>query len=441
MSVNEFQSYLSKHKKHLAIFVSLSLLLCVVYMNISQSYTAETFIKYLGENAELGLTPNSSELNPYEISDALIVKKALKSIGAESANHNLVRKNIMVTPVILSSEEAKYASYIDNFSDYENTEENKTQPVYFSVKFTTDQSHEFARKFLTALIEEYRIYYVEKYAYNDDMTLISEKAVMQYDYFETADILENKLRNNISYLKNIIASDTDFRSSQTGYSMSDLAAEYESILQNDLASVSQLIVEKGISKNGAVLKNALQNRADNAILESNTKAEKATSKKELLKTYSKKNKEYVWNASNIEDEYQIYPDTERDRIYNTDKTVYDQMILDYVDHRIKSKDLLIDKDFYLNNIKHFSDESVQDPQAEQLLSTICGKYNAIQQLTEKTICDYNNFKSARYLSNVSGIATSENISEVIYLASTLVLSLGFGIIVIVFLELKRKKKI
>lgn len=441
MSVSEFQSYLLKYKKHLAIFVSLSLLLCAFYINISKSYTAEIFIKYLGEGAEAGLTENSMELNPYEIADALIVKKTLESIGEKGGEYNSVRKNITVTPVVLSSEEAKYASYLDNFSDYGNTEENKTHPVYYSIKFTSGKSEEYARRFLNSLVAQYRIYYVEKYAYNSDMTLISEKAVMQYDYFETAEILENKLRNNISYLNNIVESDIDFRSSQTGYSMTDLATEYESILQNDLADVSQLILEKGISKNGAVLKKTLQNRAENAEMESNMNAEKANSNKELLMTYSKKNKEYVWNKSNIEDEHQIHSDAERDYIYDTDKSVYDQMALSYNDFSIRSKDLLIDKAVYMRNSERFSEKSVQDPQVEKALSAICGKYNTIQQLTEATISDYNNFKSARCLANVSGIAVSENVSDIIYYVSTLVLSIGLGIIVIVFLELKRKKKI
>ena len=113
MSISDFQDYLLKYKKPLAIFVAFSLLLCAFFINITQSRTAEIFIKYLGENAEMGLTPNNQELNPYEISDALIVKKALESIGEKSANYNSVRKNITITPIILSSEEAKYASYID----------------------------------------------------------------------------------------------------------------------------------------------------------------------------------------------------------------------------------------------------------------------------------------------------------------------------------------
>ena len=441
MSVSEFQSYLLKYKKYLAIFVSLSLLLCTIFINGTQSYTAEIYIKYLGDKAESGLTENGKELNPYEISDALVVKKALESIGVENTSYNTIRKGIRVSPIILSSEEAKYASYIDNFSNYDNTEENKTQPVYFSVKFTTKQSDEFARKFLNALIEEYRIYYVEKYAYSDDMTLISEDAVMQYDYFETAELLEGKIRNNIGYLNNIISGDTDFRSAQTGYSMRDLANAYDSLLKNDLAGVSQIILENGISRNGDVLKNTLQNQADAAVLDSNMNAEKAATQKELMKTYSKKNKEYVWSTSNADDDNQIHSDIERDRAYSTDKSVYDQMILDYVNYGIKSKDLLIDKDIYTKNIEHFSNESAQNTQVEQLLSDICDKYNTIQQLTEKTIDDYNNYKSSRYLTTISGIAISEDVNELINYVSTLVLSLGFGVIAIVFLELKRKKKI
>lgn len=441
MSVSEVQIYLLKYKRFLAIFVSTALLLCATFINVSQSYTAEIYIKYLGDKAESGLTENGKNLNPYEITDALVVKKTLESIGAKITSYNEIRKGISVSPIILSSEEEKYNSYIENFSDYDNTEENKTQPVYFSVKFTSKQSDEFARKFLNALIKEYRIYYVEKYAYSNDVTLISEDAVMQYDYFETAELIEDNIRNNIGYLNNIISGDTDFRSAQTGYSMRDLADAYGGLLENDLADVNQIILENGISRNSDVLKNNLQNRADVALLDSNMNAEKAAAQKELMGIYSKKNKEYIWDTLDTDEDNQIYSDVERDRAYSTDKSVYDQMILDYVNYGIKSKDLLIDKDIYTENIECFSNESAQNPQVEQLLSDICDKYNTIQQLTEKTIDDYNNYKSARYLTTVSGIAINEDVNELIYYASTLVLSLGFGIIAIVFLELKRKKKI
>lgn len=442
MSVSELQSYLLKHKKHLAIFVALCLLLCVIYVNFSQNHTAEIYIKYLGEKAELGMTENGMVLNPGEISDALVVKKALERIGENSAGYNAIRKKISVTAVVLTSEEEKYASYIDNFSDYDNTEEDKIKPVCFSVKFTTDKGDEFAKKFLNALVEEYRIYYAEKYTYNNDLAQISGEAVMQYDYYETAELLENKILNNISYLNNISSGDTDFRSTQTGYSMSDLAAAYDALLKNELADISRYILENGISRNSVVLRNNMQNRADYAVLDSNVNAEKSATQKEMLEIYSKKNDEYVWEISRADDDdNQIRSDVERDRAYSTEPSVYDRIMTEYVNYSIKAKDLLIDRDIYAENIMYFTKESAENPMVEKSLSEICDKYNEIQQLTEKAVCDFNHYKSARYISTISGIAASKDVNKIIYYASTLVLSLGLGIIAVIFLELKRKKKI
>ena len=103
MSISDFQDYLLKYKKPLAIFVALSLLLCMVFINITQNHTAEVFIKYLGENAELGLTPNNHELNPYEISDALIVKKALESNGSSCYNYDKEKNCIEITQIPYST--------------------------------------------------------------------------------------------------------------------------------------------------------------------------------------------------------------------------------------------------------------------------------------------------------------------------------------------------
>ena len=49
--------------------------------------------------------------------------------------------------------------------------------------------------------------------------------------------------------------------------MRDLANAYDSLLKNDLAGVSQIILENGIARNSDVLKNTLQNQADAAVLE------------------------------------------------------------------------------------------------------------------------------------------------------------------------------
>ena len=152
MSVSEFNSCLIKYGKKLAVLVAFAILLCGILINSRQSYTAEICIKYLGENAEKGLTPNKKQLNPYEIANSLVVKKTLNQLGLKSSNHDCVRKDITVTPIILTSEEEKHASWIENFSDYDEDDSQREYPVYYSVKFKTERSMDFARDFLHTLV-------------------------------------------------------------------------------------------------------------------------------------------------------------------------------------------------------------------------------------------------------------------------------------------------
>ena len=92
-------------------------------------------------------------------------------------------------------------------------------------------------------------------------------------------------------------------------------------------------------------------------------------------------------------------------------------------------------------MSYFTGTSRQDATIERELKTLCDEFNRIQELTEATMIDYNNFRSSRYIANVSGTSTRANMGSTVYYATAVILSLGLGIIAVVFLELKRKKKI
>ena len=82
----------------------------------------------------------------------------------QDKNVNALAQRIKVTPVISAAEQEKYASWIDQFSDYENTEENKATPIYYRIEFQSKEGIGFAQEFLNALIQQYRSYYTERYA-------------------------------------------------------------------------------------------------------------------------------------------------------------------------------------------------------------------------------------------------------------------------------------
>ena len=442
MTVSDFQSYLIKYKKHLAVFVALSILACYFYINMKQSYTAEIYIHYLGDKAALGLAPDGTEINPYEINNSLIVKKALQQLGIDVHNHEEIRKSVKITPIVPTEEDEKHASYIENFTDYENDEDGRFIPVHYSVKFTTDKGRDFAIDFLGALISQYRIYYVENHAYESDVALISDKAVLEYDYFVTADTLSDRISSNIKYIENIVAGDIDYRSPSTGYSMNDLIDEYKFILENDLAPVKQEIFDEGITKNSSVLKMNLQSKADNAQLNSDANMESSKSEKDLMLIYSDKNNEYTWDYNNSYNEgNQVREETERDRKYNREEMTYDNLMLSYIDYTTSGQDLLIDKEYYLRNMNYFSDEDIVSPEIDEKLSVICSKYNTLHEITERTLDDYNNYKSGHYIAQISGVSVVETVNSIFYYTVAIVLSFTLGVFIVVFIELKNKKKI
>ena len=440
MLVSELGNCILKCKKPLAAFVALCILLCNLFVGWKQSYTAETYIKYLGDDAKYGIAADGSHINPYEIKNSFVVKRTLDELGVTNANHEEVRRNITITPIYSTDEEEKHASWIENFSDYAKTEENRTSPVYYAINFKTDIGEHFATSFLNTLVEQYRTYYVENHAHSSNVLQLPEKAVLEFDYFETANVLESKIKSNIEYLQNIEENDFNYRSADTGYSVKDLVNNYKSLLEKDLASVSVEIRERGLTKAPHILHAALENKAENATLSSKRNAEKAASHKELMTIYSTKNKEYTWGTSDDETN-QVREDTERDKKYNHEEMTYDKLMLEYIDYAADSKDLSIDNEYNLKYMSFFGSDVYTDAEVDQKLAAICKKYNELHETTQNTLNDYNHFKSSRYISHVSGICAEKTMSELIYYAATVILSLGLGIIVIIFADLQKKKRI
>lgn len=133
MTVTDIQNSLLKFKRPLTLFVSIVMLLCHFYLGVAQSYTATVYIKYLGENPENGQAANGRDLKPYEITDSYVVGEALKQLGINDIKASSLAQKITVTPVLSIAEQNKYASWIERFSSYEETEENKLNPVFYSI--------------------------------------------------------------------------------------------------------------------------------------------------------------------------------------------------------------------------------------------------------------------------------------------------------------------
>ena len=75
------------------------------------------------------------------------------------------------------------------------------------------------------------------------------------------------------------------------------------------------------------------------------------------------------------------------------------------------------------------------------MAEIYKEYQQLHKLTVRTLEDYNAHLSAQHIMQVSGVQVVETLPDLLFYAVSGILSVGIGIVCILFLELKREKKI
>ena len=447
MTIQSLFDCIWKNKRLISFLVAASIVLCALSLNFVHSTTAKVIVKFVGSDAENGLTENGMDIDPYEMSSALVIKNAALQLGYENINTEPIRRNMTITPITSTAEKEKYASWIENFSDYGKTEEEKKSPIYYAVTFRTSENTDYARNMLYSIVHEYRDYYTEKYTYRFDITNLSDNLHSQYDYYETIYLLKNKIEDNIKYLDNIIASDFDYRSHKTGYSLKDLTEQYRILNETDLAIAEQSILENKLSKNYSVLISNLKNKMSIAEQNMNLNQQKAQTAKDLMDTYAKKNQEYLWDRFNSDENQsnQVREDVERDDEYAKYQSTYDQLMTDYVQYRTDYENLNIDKGEYEQVIASFEDgmqQNIENADIESSLSDICKRFNSISDLTKEVISEYNRYRESQSVVAVSGVIVESSANSIFYYTVCIIMALAIGVLFCIAKEIyfMHKKK-
>lgn len=446
MSINELVKSLLKCRRLFLFLIAASILLSTLGLEMKRTNTAEIVIKYICDSAENGLTENGQQINPYEINSPLVVKNAVAQLGLNATNIDIICRNITIAPIIPTHEQEKYASWIQQFSDYEKNEEEKKNTVYYSVTYTTGEGKDYAKRMLSAIISQYRLYYVQNYTYSSDITNLPGEAAMQYDYYDSVDMLRGKINSNVKYLTSIAESDSNYRSPKTGYSLLDLATEYKSLAEQQLSVAERMIVENGITKNAWYLRNTIQKKITDAKYDSDLYNKKAETQKGLMTVYSDKNKQYLWDNSNKNDEQESESAQVRENVqtqYSQEKSVYDNLVLDYVNFRTDALNMDIDRQRYQEDIDSFpggfSNTELKN-ELETILTDTCDSYNSLYTLTKTTINDYNMYKSAKSIKCISGVVAHKTASSIFYYAVAVVLAGMIGIVISILLVFMKKEK-
>ncbi len=362
-------SYIKKYRIFI-VLASLSMgVLFYAYFSKKQTFTASAIIQYRNEEATQGLAADGTEIDTTEIYSVEVMTKVFEKLGLNLSENNIdaVRAGVHVE-AIQSQEEAAVQEALN-----EKGQVAADKPTMYLVSYTVGSrdvlnARDFSKQILNAMLNAYVETYAENHV-NSAVPLYSVVGIYDkdYDYIEMVEILDDAVRRALDQLA--YKEDGRFRSSDTGYSFSDLKREF-SLLQNiDLPNTHAYVLGNQVTKDQDTLISKYENRIKNARLQNDASQTQSSGIDEIIETYvemmrGSQNTDFTYEyiLNDIYDDYD--KDKERKRTEQT--TEYDELMNNYVSERTSFETTLIDiaydqyiLDVYSGNIEEGGGATVQ----------------------------------------------------------------------------------
>ena len=433
--------YLKQFSLLIFLLAAVGALAVFFYGKSQQRYIASTVIQYTNNGAKEGYTPDGSPLNVEEIYCSTVIDAALTDLGYPT-NIDAIRSSCYVEEVIPEDRQKLNEALLEKGEELNYIAD--TYRVYYVG--SNDSSEEFAWDVLDAIINNYYEFYAGKYVEEQLQTNgVSVLTEGNYDYLESAQVLEDSVLEMLNYLQDKRESHPYFRSVETGYTYSDLYRVYSFLYNYEIPSLYASILTDAETSDIDLLKSRLTQECEDLQLYIENRQARADSLRALIENYSNRNKEmmdYHYHSSatqGIGTEY-ILKDVEYSRENGSKETTYDGLIQEYVDLNISIRQKALEKEHkeYLLSVfdtdVRTEDRKTSDP--EEIRSKIAHCANLATkyyQYVEETGHELNRYLSANYLKMVSSINVQPAVNIKLYLAIAIVLFLVVGGVIAVFL--------
>ena len=426
--MKEFQllRYLSKGKFIILIVALVGAAWVYFYANSQQVYTATTVIRYANSAISEGLTPNGSKLDVSEIYSSTVIKGAIEDMGL-NCTVDEVRSKVKVEPIISEEEEAKKETALSKGEEYSYF------PTDYVITYEvgSERSANFAGNMLDAIVKNYYSFYSEKYV--DQLILPNNASNIKandYDYIESAEIIQQSLSDIDDYLIQKKTNYPDFRASATGYSFTDLENIYSYIINNKVPHLYASILQNKYTKDNDLLLKKQQSNIEKIEIDILNNQEEAEKLKALIDNYSQKNiQTQRFEGTSETGDASIIMDVEGYEKELDVVTTYDDLLQDYVkiNKTIKCDELDKEHSEYIKSV--FADNTsnqVLSTEVEDDIDELVETLNSEYKIVQATAKELNEYLGASYLNMLNSVVTAQKVNIKLYLALALVLFLFFG---------------
>ncbi len=289
----------------------------------------------------------------------------------------------------------------------------------------SDTGEKYAWNMLDAIIKNYYEFYAEKYVeerlQGNGVSVLAEG---DYDYMESAQVLEASVSEMLDYLLTCRASHPYYRSVETGYSYNDLYRIYSFLYNYEIPGLYAAILQDAETDDIELMVSRLTKDCEDIQLTIENRQERAEYLKKLIDTYSERNKEmmdyHFQSAENATES--ILKDVDYDHGHSDKETTYDGLIREYVDLNIEIRQKTIEKEhkeYLLSVFRAVSPakgaKAFTPAEIKAKIDHCADLANEYYQYVEKTGQELNRQLSANYLAVISSIDVQPSVNIKLYL--------------------------
>ena len=426
--------YLKQFSALIFVFALVGSLAIYFYGKSQQRYVASAVIQYTNSGAKDGYTPDGSPLNVEEIYSSTVIDAALTDLGVQT-NIDSIRSNCYVEEVVPEAQQKLNDALLDKGEDPSYVTD--TYRVYYIGDNDTDE--EYAWNMLDAIIKNYSEFYAEKYVeeqlQNNGVSALAEG---EYDYIESAEVLDASVSEMLDYLLSKRAAHPNFRSVETGYTYDDLYRIYHFLYNYEIPSLYTAILSDAETRDIDLLISRLTKECEDLHLDIENRRERAGYLNELIETYIGSNREMMAYHYHVSPEGEtgteyILKDVEDNREPGNTQTTYDELIQEYVDLNIEIRRKTLEKEHkeYLlsvfGNASRTAGQRSAGPEAIRDKLDHCVNLAAeYYRYVENTGHELNRYLSANYLAMISSIRVQPTVNLTLYLVISIVLFVLVG---------------
>lgn len=436
--------YLRKALWFIAILALLAGVLFYTYLSSRQSYSAQTMIEFLNEEAEEGLYPTGDAIDINEITSSTVITTALQRLNRSDLTDN-VRSQTSITAVIPDDIQTIRQAAWDMGKDYEYF------PTTYVVTVNSKESADYARQLLEAIIDSYIELYAEKYVSIIKVTNSAKSLQnLDYDYIEYADVLNSFVKDEMAYLSRAVYMWPNFRASTTGFGFQDLQNEFDLLQTVYMPELFKSILNEHITLDAETLISRFQYRIHMDELKLENYKEHLQMIVEVIEAYAKKNRDNMdfhwsvsedYNGSNNLDNYDGVAASRYvlGSVYDYggsthyQETTYDSVLGDYI--TVSSDIAALERDIeYCKYILSFfsakqaESSTEQRSRAEHLLTTMEDRLRELDALLIKTAAEQSETETVKNVIVRSTVNVSQTMNMKKYTVIVVVVFFMIGCI-------------